>query len=181
MKTARRQFGQGMVEYTIVTSLGILVLLGPGADVIGWTMSVIKNNYAGYSYAMSLSQWPEFDIRSAEPIEIQSGWDPTRNSSMADTGTRTGGNIPVYVPPDTTAEDFFVNNYRQWLIAQGVSDERATLLGGPDISAQVDMISTFYNDALGIFDNLGPDLIDDAIDDALPPDFSDLLGGFPPF
>ena len=70
MNRRRRQFGQGMVEYTIVTSLGILVLLGPGADVISWTMSVIKNNFQGYSYAMSLSQWPEFDIRSAEPIEI---------------------------------------------------------------------------------------------------------------
>jgi len=169
-----------MVEYTIVTSLGILVLLGPGADVINWTMSAIKSNYQGYSYAMSLSQWPEFDIRSATPIQIQSGWDPNERSSMADTGTRTGGNIPVYIPPDTAPEDFFVNNYRQWLLAQGVDDDRATLLGGPDISAQVDMISTFYNDALGIFDRLGPDLIDDAIDDALPPDFGDLLGGFPP-
>ena len=43
------------------------------------------------------------------------------------------------------------------------------------------MISTFYNDAFDIFDRLGPDLIDDAIDSVLPPDFTDLLGGFPPF
>ena len=74
-KSCKRQRGQGMVEYTIVTSLGILVLLGPGADVVNWTMQTIKNNYQGYSYAMSLSQWPEFDIRAAQPLQLQAGFD----------------------------------------------------------------------------------------------------------
>jgi hypothetical protein len=177
MTGRRRQFGQGMVEYTIVTSLGILVLLGPGADVISWTMSVIKNNYQGYSYAMSLSQWPEFDIRSATPIEIASGWDPTGQGKLGDTGTR-GSNIPVYTPPDTRVEDFFVNNYRVWL-APRVGEERATLLAGPDISDQVGRISDFYNSALDTVDNLSPDALGDAINDILPPDFSEILGMFP--
>jgi len=166
-----------MVEYTIVTSLGILVLLGPGADVISWTMSVIKNNFQGYSYAMSLSQWPEFDIRSADPIEI-SGWDPTGRGSLGDTGTR-GGNIPVYTPPDTRPEDFFVNNYRIWLVPR-VGDERATLLAGPDISNEVSRITNFYNNALNTIDNLDPDAIKRSINNVLPPDFSSLLGSFPP-
>lgn len=173
MKRRSKQFGQGMVEYTIVTSLGILVLLGPGADVISWTMSVVKNNYQGYSYAMSLSQWPEFDIRSADPIAIQAGWDPTANTSMAHTGTR-GANIPVYTPPDARVEDFFVNNYRIWLVPR-VGEERATLLAGPDISDQVSRITDFYNNALDITSNLNPDSLGDAIDDLLPPDFSSLL------
>ena len=67
-KRRQTQLGQGMVEYTVITSLGILVLLGPGTDVIQYALRSIQDNYTGYSYAMSLSQWPEFDIRSAEAI-----------------------------------------------------------------------------------------------------------------
>ena len=187
MRKRQRQFGQGMVEYTIVTSLGILVLLGPGADVINWTMAAIKGNYQGYSYAMSLSQWPEFDIRAATPVEIASGWDPTANSSMSDTGTRSGVNVPVFTPPDTLSEDFLVLDYRRWLVAQGVDQDRATLLTGLDesganaIETAASYIGQFFDAAGAIFDgSLGPDLIEDAIDDALPSSFSDLLGGFPP-
>jgi len=187
MKTYKRQRGQGMVEYTIVTSLGILVLLGPGADVINWTMAAIKDNYQGYSYAMSLSQWPEFDIRSAEPVEVASGWDPTANSSMSDTGTRGGGNVPVFTPPDTAPEDFLVLDYRRWLVEQGVDQDRATLLSGLDesqvsqIEEAASFVSDFFEAAGEIFDSdLGPDVIEDAIDNVLPPDFGDLLGGFPP-
>lgn len=174
----RRQSGQGMVEYTIVTALGILVLLGPGADVIRWTMATIKNNYQGYSYSMSLSQWPEFDIRSATPIQLQ-GFDPTTRSRLADTGSR-GGFVPVSTPPNAQVTDFFVNDYRIWLVQQGVEDERATLLAGPDISGYVAQIADFYSTALDTIDNLDPANISSEIGDVLPPSFESLEGLFPP-
>lgn len=179
MKSRRRQFGQGMVEYTIVTSLGILVLLGPGTDVIRWTMATIKSNYQGYSYAMSLSQWPEFDIRSADPIDIASGWDPTQSSSIGETGTR-GGALPVLSEPASIPNDFIVTEYRKWLVDQGVDEDRATALAGPDISSYVDTITGFYEDAFDLAGKLNPDGIKDAVSSFLPPDFDDLMGGFPP-
>ena len=87
--------------------------------------------------------------------------------------------MPTVVPPDTQIGDFFVNNYRQWLVPY-VGDERATLLAGPDISDQVTRITGFYNNALNTIDNLNPASIDSAISNILPPDFSSLLGQFPP-
>ena len=127
-------------------------------------------------------------MRAATPFEIASGWAPTANSSLSDTGTRGGANVPVYTPPDTASEDFLVLNYRRWLVDQEVDQDRATLLSGLDeseanaIETAASYIGEFFDAAGAIFDgSLGPDLIEDAIDDALPPDFNDLLGGFPPF
>lgn len=55
-----RQRGQSMVEYTVVTVFGILVLTtGPGGDVIIELTNAIRNNYEGYSYAVSLSDYPD--------------------------------------------------------------------------------------------------------------------------
>jgi len=178
MTARRRQCGQGMVEYTIVTSLGILVLLGPGTDVIRWTMAAIKGNYQGYSYAMSLSQWPEFDIRSADPIEITSRWDPTQSSSIGETGTR-GNTLPVLAEPVSEPNDFFVVAYRDWLVDQGVDEDRATVLAGPDISPYVDTITGFYEDAIDLGGKLSPDGIKNAITSLFPPDFDDLKGLLP--
>ena len=53
--------GQAMVEYTVILAFGVLVLLGPGGDVIRELEDVMKQNYRGYSYAMSLSTMPDFD------------------------------------------------------------------------------------------------------------------------
>ena len=58
---AKRMAGQGMVEYTVILAFGVLVLLGPGGDVIKELEDVFKQNYRGYSYAMSLSTLPDFD------------------------------------------------------------------------------------------------------------------------
>jgi len=52
--------GQGMVEYTVVLAFGVLLLMGPGGDVLKDLAMVMKNKYRGYSYAMSLSPLPEF-------------------------------------------------------------------------------------------------------------------------
>jgi hypothetical protein len=53
--------GQGMVEYTVVLAFGVLLLMGPGGDVLKDLAMVLQNKYRGYSYAMSLSPLPEFD------------------------------------------------------------------------------------------------------------------------
>jgi hypothetical protein len=50
-----------MVEYTVVLAFGVLLLMGPGGDVLKDLAMVMQNKYRGYSYAMSLSPLPEFD------------------------------------------------------------------------------------------------------------------------
>lgn len=61
-KLKRFQYGQSMVEYTVVLVFGVMVLTtGPGGDVILELLDVLKNKYQGYSYAMSLSTPPVHD------------------------------------------------------------------------------------------------------------------------
>ncbi|MCH9049307.1 MAG: hypothetical protein IH836_10315 [Proteobacteria bacterium] len=55
-----RQKGQAMIEYTVVTVFGILVLTtGPGRGVIEDLENAVRNNYDGFSYAVSLSDYPD--------------------------------------------------------------------------------------------------------------------------
>jgi len=55
-----RQKGQAMIEYTVVSVFGILVLTtGPGRDVILDLTNAVRDNYDGYSYAVSLSDYPD--------------------------------------------------------------------------------------------------------------------------
>lgn len=49
-----------MVEYTVILAFGVLLLMGPGGDVLLDLAHVVKNKYRGYSYAMSLSPLPDF-------------------------------------------------------------------------------------------------------------------------
>ncbi len=63
------QKGQAMIEYTVVTVFGILVLTtGPGRGVIEDLENAVRNNYDGFSYAVSLSDYPDkenyFDLIS---------------------------------------------------------------------------------------------------------------------
>lgn len=60
-RVAGRQRGQAMVEYTVILAFGIMMLLGPGGDVLRDLADVMKNNYRGYTYALSMSPLPEFD------------------------------------------------------------------------------------------------------------------------
>lgn len=61
-KGLSRQRGQSMVEYTVVTVFGILVLTtGPGGNVIVDLTNAIRNNFKGYTYAVSLSDLPDKD------------------------------------------------------------------------------------------------------------------------
>ena len=54
------QHGQAMTEYTIILAFGLMVLLGPGIDVLKEMANVIRRNYEGYSYAISLSPLPDY-------------------------------------------------------------------------------------------------------------------------
>ena len=55
-----RQKGQAMIEYTVVATFGILVLTtGPGRGVIEELENAVRNNYDGFSYAVSLSDYPD--------------------------------------------------------------------------------------------------------------------------
>jgi Flp pilus assembly pilin Flp len=57
-----KQYGQAMIEYTIVVVVGILlVTTGPMRDVITELTDAISNNYKGYSYAISLNDIPMSD------------------------------------------------------------------------------------------------------------------------
>ena len=57
----RRQLGQSMVEYAIVISLGILTISSaPMRDFVDGLMATIHQNYAGYSFALSLSDYPDY-------------------------------------------------------------------------------------------------------------------------
>ena len=57
-----RQNGQGMVEYVVVLTFGVMLLtIGPGGDVLLDLLAVMHDNHQGYSYASSLSTLPQFD------------------------------------------------------------------------------------------------------------------------
>lgn len=57
----RQQFGQSMVEYTIVIAFGILTLHTDLArDFVDGLMATIHQNYKGYSFALSLSDYPDY-------------------------------------------------------------------------------------------------------------------------
>ncbi|MGR8919008.1 MAG: hypothetical protein ACU85V_05265 [Gammaproteobacteria bacterium] len=50
-----------MVEYTVILAFGVVLLMGPGGDVLVDLAEVFYHKYRGYSYAVSLSPMPEFD------------------------------------------------------------------------------------------------------------------------
>jgi len=54
------QRGQSIVEYTVVLVFGFLVLL-QGDDILAKLQDVMHDNYKGYSYAVSLSDIPDYD------------------------------------------------------------------------------------------------------------------------
>lgn len=52
------QAGQAMAEYVVATAFGLMVLLGPGVDIMAELARVMRENYRGYAYGMSLSAMP---------------------------------------------------------------------------------------------------------------------------
>lgn len=74
-----RQSGQAMVEYVIVVAFGVLLIVGVGAEdgplsaVVGDAVDAVKSNYEGYSFAVSMSDYPDVDssIEYREMLEAQ--------------------------------------------------------------------------------------------------------------
>jgi Flp pilus assembly pilin Flp len=60
-----------MVEYTVILAFGLIVLLGPGADMFMALQGVLRSNYGSYSYAMSMSPLPDFDTGPELEAHIQ--------------------------------------------------------------------------------------------------------------
>ncbi len=61
-KGRRLQFGQSMVEYTVVIAFGILTLSTDLVqDEVDILMATIHQNYAGYSFALSISDYPDYN------------------------------------------------------------------------------------------------------------------------
>lgn len=61
-KLVKQQLGQSMVEYTIVLVFGVMVITtGPGGDVAQQLLDVMKSNYEGYTYGISMSEAPDYD------------------------------------------------------------------------------------------------------------------------
>lgn len=54
-----RQKGQSIVEYTVVSAALLVVAAGPGADYVAELTDAVRDNYRGYSYAVSLSDYPD--------------------------------------------------------------------------------------------------------------------------
>lgn len=162
-----------MVEYTIILALGVMVLLGPGTDVIRYTMRSIKDNFEGYSYAMSISEWPEFEISDLGPVASPTGgWDTgTRPPGMQRAG-RLGGLPDRADEPTASPGDWFYYLYRLWLEDQGVPDERVDELAGPGID-------DVLNDLQGFIEGEIPEL--DGFPEGLPPSIGDIVEGFLPF
>ena len=61
-----------MVEYTIVLAFAVLVLVaGPGGDVMQEMFAVSVENERGYAYAMSLSALPDYETAAAYEAALQ--------------------------------------------------------------------------------------------------------------
>jgi hypothetical protein len=83
--SARHAHGQAMVEYTVILAFGLMMLLGPGGDVLRDLADVLKNNYRGYSYAMSMSPLPDFDTGSELREYVEGlGLDPELDEQTLD-------------------------------------------------------------------------------------------------
>ena len=51
-----------MTEYTVVLFFGVMTLTtGPMSDVLQDLINVMKENYEGYSFAISMSEAPDYD------------------------------------------------------------------------------------------------------------------------
>ena len=74
-----------MVEYTVILAFGLMLLLGPGGDVLRELAGVMRNNYRGYSYALSMSPLPEFETGPALREYVEGlGLDPELDEQTLD-------------------------------------------------------------------------------------------------
>ena len=106
-----------MVEYTVVSVFGILVLTtGPGGDVIVELTNAVRNNYDGYSYAVSLSDYPDKE-NYVELIQMynQQGMPSEQREYLADNPNQLIEDLKDVafnsLPPEVQDGVTFVNNF----------------------------------------------------------------------
>ena len=80
---ASSQRGQSMVEYTVILAFGVMVLIS-GEDIFVEIRDVLRDNYKGYSYSISLSEQPTFD-NLAEYLIDEDVIDPIDPNKLMDT------------------------------------------------------------------------------------------------
>jgi hypothetical protein len=68
-----KQLGQSMTEYTVVLVFGVMVLTtGPGGDVMQELLAVLKKNYEGYTFAISMSAPPDYEDADEYALVLES-------------------------------------------------------------------------------------------------------------
>lgn len=98
------------MEYIVVLVFGVMVLtVGPGGDVLLDFLSVLNDNYQGYSYSASLSTLPDHDnlaLYAADTLAIETQLAGVANISVS-------GLVADAVPGMPTASD---------IISEGLSN-----------------------------------------------------------
>lgn len=68
-----KQLGQSMTEYTVVLVFGVMVLTtGPGGDVMQELLAVLKKNYEGYTFGISMSETPDYESADEYALALES-------------------------------------------------------------------------------------------------------------
>ncbi|HTT07934.1 MAG TPA: hypothetical protein VMH34_04005 [Gammaproteobacteria bacterium] len=103
------------MEYVIVLVFGVLVLTtGPGGNVMEQLADTIRSNFKGYSYAISLSDYPDADTPAeVAALYLQYGYDPSQVAQWIDDSGALGyftqfiRNFPTLENfPDISLSDF---------------------------------------------------------------------------
>lgn len=112
MKISRlkyRQLGQSMTEYTVVLVFGVMALTtGPGGDVMQDLLAVMKKNYEGYSFALSLSETPDYESadKYAEALAEYGVEDEQIDKLAVDTATMLAGAGLFNTDPSDQLDEF---------------------------------------------------------------------------
>lgn len=92
LKCKQYHLGQSMVEYTIVLVFGVMVITtGPGGDMSAKLLQVMKDNYEGYSFGLSLSEAPDYDDAITYAAELSAA-----GYQQADIDRLTASSADVY-------------------------------------------------------------------------------------
>lgn len=131
--SARKQSGQAMTEYVIVTFFGLIIFFGPGLDVLEELANVMRRNYEGYSYAISMSPLPDYETG------------PLMATALQDEGIDAATISQLSVDPVEEAID---EQMQKFTDLKGQLDE--ALSGFTDVSID-DILDSIKDNAFSIF------------------------------
>ena len=131
--SALAQRGQAMTEYVIVTFFGLIIFFGPGLDVLEELANLMRRNYEGYSYAMSMSPLPDYPTG------------PLMVTALQDEGIDAATISKLSVDPVEEAID---EQMQKFTDLKGQMDE--ALSGFTDVSID-DILDSIKDSAFSIF------------------------------